>query len=89
MGDLATLLTAGGGLGAFALVITYLLNSNRQDRREYQDAIDKAEARADRAEARTGDLDKALDDARARRREAEDQRDEARRDLASRPGGPP
>lgn len=72
MGELATLATAGTGLGLFVAVIAYLLSSNRQDRREYQDAIDKAEARADKAEARAEGIQQALDEARARRREAED-----------------
>lgn len=92
MGDLAPLVTAGGGLGAVVMVILYLLSSNRQDRKEYQEAIDKAEARADRADARAGGLEAALDEARARRRTAEDQRDEAKRELARYrpdPGRPP
>jgi len=74
-----------GGLGAvgagslLAIVILYLLNSNRADRKDYQDAIDKAELRADQAEARRReaetrieDLQRQLDEARSARRAAED-----------------
>lgn len=81
MGELATLATAGTGLGLFVAVIAYLLSSNRQDRREYQDAIDKAEIRADKAEARAEGIQQALDEARARRREAEDRAALAEREL--------
>ena len=88
MGDLATLVTAGGGVGAFVSVIVYLLSSNRQDRREYQEAIDKAEIRADAASARAEALQTALDEARAARRAAEDQAAMYARELA-RPGGTP
>ncbi|MFD0816851.1 hypothetical protein ACFQ0D_00620, partial [Micromonospora zhanjiangensis] len=74
MGDLATLATTGGGLGLLAVVIGYLLASNRADRREYQDAVDRAERRADEADARaraavaaSEALQQAVDEARAGR----------------------
>jgi hypothetical protein len=88
VGDLATLITAGGGAGAFVAVIVYLLGSNRQDRREYQEAIDKAEARADKADARSEGIQQALDEARSARRVAEDRAALAEREAARwRPDG--
>lgn len=89
MGDFATLATAGTGLGLFVAVIAYLLQSNRADRREYQEAIDRAEARADAAETRRAAeqrsaeaLQLAIDEARAARRAAEDRAALAERQLA-------
>lgn len=88
MSDLATLVTAGGGVGAFVAVIAYLLGSNRADRREYQEAIDKAEARADKADARAEGIQQALDEARTARRAAEDRADLMAREVARyRPDG--
>lgn len=94
MGDLATLVSAGGGLGLLAVVIGYLLNSNRADRREYQEAVDRAERRADEADARvraaegrTEALQQAVDESRAGRRAAEDRAALAERELARRPDG--
>jgi hypothetical protein len=92
VGDLATLITTGGGVGAFVAVIVYLLGSNRQDRREYQEAIDKAEARADAASARAEGIQQALDEARSSRRAAEDRAALAERQLGRYrpdPGGAP
>ena len=99
MGDLATLATGGVGLGVFVLVIFYLLSSNRADRKEYQEAIDRAEARADRAEqrareaaAREQGTQTALDEARGGRRTAEDRAAELAREMARYrpdPGAPP
>lgn len=93
--DLASLLPAGG-LGAvgagglLATVIIYLLTSNRTDRREYQEAIDRAEKRADAAEeraearlatlrARVEQLQRELEEARIARHAAEDRAAEAER----------
>lgn len=73
MGDLATLASAGG-IGVLALVIGYLLSSNRQDRKEYGEAIDKAEARADKARAEA-------EAERTARRTAEDKADRFAREL--------
>lgn len=90
MGDLATLAGAGGGLGLLAVVIGYLLTSNRQDRQDYREAITDAERRADAAEARAEALQTALDEARTARRVAEDKAALAERELARyRPGGEP
>jgi multidrug resistance efflux pump len=77
------------------MVILYLLNANRIDRKEYQEAIDRAEARADAAElrrvaleARMDGLQQAVDEARAARRAAEDTAALAERELdRHRPGG--
>jgi chromosome segregation ATPase len=93
VGELATLLPAGGlgavGAGGALLgVVIYLLNANRVDRREYQEAIDRAEARADAAEARLraaesrmDGVQQALDEARTARRAAEDKAALAEREL--------
>jgi CHASE3 domain sensor protein len=97
VGDLATLVSAGGGLGLLAVVIGYLLNSNRADRREYQGAVDRAERRADEAEARTTAaeqraeaLQQTVDEARSGRRAAEDRAALAERESARyRPDGAP
>lgn len=100
--DLAQLIPPGG-LGAvgtgglLVMVVLYLLNANRQDRKEYQEAVDKAEKRADDAEARRSAADarldalqQALDEARAARRAAEDRAALAERELARhRPDGAP
>ncbi|MEV4384402.1 hypothetical protein AB0J68_01535 [Micromonospora sp. NPDC049580] len=98
--DLATLIPPGG-LGAVSVggtllaVVVYLLNANRVDRREYQDAIDRAEKRADEAEARRAaaegrmdELQQAVDAERAGRRTAEDRAAAAERELQRhRPAG--
>lgn len=94
MDDLAAFLPAGG-LGAFGvggllvMVVGYLLNANRADRREYQEAIDRAEKRADDAERRSyaaeqraEGLQQALDEARRARRAAEDRLALLERELA-------
>ncbi|MEU5945147.1 hypothetical protein ABZ793_06240 [Micromonospora sp. NPDC047465] len=101
--DFAALIPPGGlgaiGVGGTLLgVVIYLLNANRVDRREYQDAIDRAEKRADEAdvrrkaaESRVDDLNKAVDEARAARRVAEDKAALAERELERYrpPGGVP
>jgi len=91
--DWASLLPAGGigAIGAgglLATIVIYLLNANRQDRREYQEAIDRAEARADAATARTHAaeqraeaLQQAVDAARDARRAAEDEAARIRRGV--------
>ncbi|SCF23891.1 hypothetical protein GA0070563_106413 [Micromonospora carbonacea] len=70
------------------MVVLYLLNANRADRREYQEAIDRAERRADEAEvrrsaaeARLDNLQQAVDEARSARRAAEDHADSLLREL--------
>lgn len=52
VGELAPLVTAGGGLGVLAIVIVYLLANNRSDRGQAEERIDAAERRADEAEVR-------------------------------------
>lgn len=56
MGELAPLLGGAGVFGVLALVIGYLLKSNRDDRVQFGKEIDDAEARADRAEQRAREL---------------------------------
>ncbi len=89
MGELLPAGGLGAALALLAGVIGYLLNANRADRKEYQEAIDRAEARADAAETRTraaeqrsDALQQAVDEARARRRAAEDRAAELARQLA-------
>lgn len=72
MGDLATLLPAGGVLVALALVIGYLINGNRLDRRDYREAIRQADAEAETERVRNTDLQRALDREREDRRKAQD-----------------
>ncbi|MEE6259151.1 hypothetical protein [Plantactinospora sonchi] len=94
MGDLASLLPAGGfgavGVGGLLVtVVAYLLNANRADRKEYQEAIDRAERRADdaarrtdAAEQRAEALQQAVDEARRTRRAAEDRLALLEREMA-------
>ena len=98
--DWGALLPAGG-LGALTTggtllaVVVYLLNANRVDRKEYQEAVDRAEKRADDAEARRAaaearldGLQQAVDEARNGRRAAEDRAADSARELARyRPDG--
>ncbi|MDG4791423.1 hypothetical protein O7626_36965 [Micromonospora sp. WMMD1102] len=84
MDELARLLPSGGlgavGVGGLlVMIVSYLLNANRADRKEYQEAIDRAERRADDAARRTDaaehraeELQQAVDEARRARRAAED-----------------
>jgi hypothetical protein len=69
--ELATLVSAGGG-GLLDLVIIYLLAGNRADRQQYEDLVDRAEARATAAEVRERAAQQLLDDALRQRREAEE-----------------
>lgn len=100
MGELANFLPAGGfgaiGVGSLLVtVVAYLLNANRADRKEYQEAIDRAEKRADdaarrtdAAEQRAEGLQQAVDEARTARRAAEDRLALVERELARyRPDG--
>ncbi|MEO3742484.1 hypothetical protein [Plantactinospora sp. B5E13] len=94
MGELASLLPAGGfgavGVGGLLVtVVAYLLNANRADRKEYQEAIDRAEKRADdaarrtdAAEQRAEALQLAVDEARRARRAAEDRLALLEREIA-------
>lgn len=55
-----------------AMVIGYLLKANTTDRRDSQEAVDKAEARADAMSKRAEDANVDLDLERVKRRLAED-----------------
>lgn len=80
--DLTPLITAGGGLGAMAMVIVYLLGSNRNDRKAAREELAEADARADAAEARERELQKRWDEEREARRLAQDQAAEALREVS-------
>jgi len=80
--DLTALLPAGGIAGVLAIVILYLLNSNRQDRAERrkereEDRVALAAMRAEHGEqlavlrSRVDHLEKELDDERQQRYAAE------------------
>lgn len=72
MSSVATLAPAAGVAGALVLVIAYLLKANASDRRDYQEAVDRAERRADEAAVRLQAANAALDEQRTARRLAED-----------------
>lgn len=74
--DLATLLPAGGIAGTLAIVIVYLLNSNRLDRAERR--MERDEDRKAMAAMRT-DYDEQLKEMRARLDTLEREVDEERR----------
>lgn len=80
MGEFATLVSAGGG-GLLVLVIIYLLAGNRADRQQYEDLVDRAEARAVAVETRERAAQDELDRERARRHKAEDDAADLRRQL--------
>lgn len=85
MGELVPLLGTSGGLGLFAIVIAYLLGSNRADRKQLGEQVDDAERRADAAEAREAalraSLSKELESERAARHSAEDRAAELAREV--------
>ena len=72
MGDLASLLPAGGVAAAFVIVIGYLINGNRLDRREYRRAVEEADERTEAERKRNVELQRQLDAEMAMRRKAED-----------------
>jgi cell division protein FtsL len=72
VGDLATLLPAGGVAVAFVVLIGYLIHGNRLDRRDYRQAIKDADREVEEERARNRGLQQQLDDERAQRRLAED-----------------
>lgn len=86
MGEIGGL-AAGGGLFALlgtlfaglGTVIGYLLVSNRRDRRQYEETIDKIEVRAAAAEQRTQAAWAVVEEARHGRHVAEDALAELRR----------
>lgn len=75
-GIFALLATVFAGLGT---IIGYLLVANRRDRRQYEETIDKLEARADAAEKRAQAAWAVADEARRGRHLAEDALAEHRR----------
>ncbi|MPZ27551.1 MAG: hypothetical protein GEV12_14375 [Micromonosporaceae bacterium] len=64
MDELAPLLAGGGVFTALVVVIGYLLRAMHRDRGQYEDAIDRAEARANAAEERTQAAWRMVDEAR-------------------------
>lgn len=72
MGTVASLVPAGGVAVVLALVIGYLINGNRLDRRDYREAIAQADREAEAERRRNGDLQRELDRERDSRRKAED-----------------
>lgn len=83
MDSLMTLLPAGASGVAFVAIIGYLLKSNATDRRDYQEAVDRAEARADMQAQRAAAAEVALDLERSSRRRIEDAADVISRQLAA------
>lgn len=79
---LGTVGVGAGVAGVLASVIWYLLRANASDRKDYQEATDRAERRADESAARLSAAQVALDDERASRRRVEDALAEASRLVA-------
>jgi hypothetical protein len=77
VGELGTVVPAAGVAATLALVIGYLLKANASDRRDYQDAVDKAEKRADDMADRATVAQLALDEERDARHHKEDLLSEA------------
>jgi len=82
VGSLETVLPATGVGGTLVLVILYLLRANATDRKDYQEAVDKAQLRADDMGRRLTAAEAALDAERTARRNVEDRLDAATRELA-------
>lgn len=74
MAELAPLVGGGSVFLVLAVVIGYLLKSNRDDRDQAEKQITAANQRAKDARAEAAELEKELDKEQARRREAEEQR---------------
>lgn len=82
MADLGTILPAGASGVALVAVIGYLLRSNASDRKDYQEAVDKADTRADNMAARVAASERALDGERQIRRGIEDKLGAVERKVA-------
>jgi len=80
--DLGTILPAGASGVALVAVIGYLLRSNASDRKDYQEAVDKADTRADNMAARVAASERALDGERQIRRGIEDKLGAVERKVA-------
>lgn len=70
-------------LAVLVILIGYLLNSNRLDRKAYREAVADADRRADAAEARERLKQQELDKALADKRAAEDREAKMAREVAS------
>jgi septal ring factor EnvC (AmiA/AmiB activator) len=81
VGELAPLLGGGSVFGVLALVIAWLLKSNRDDRDQAEKQIDAANKRASEARAEVASLELLLDAEQERRRKAEDDRSELAREV--------
>ena len=81
MAELLPQLAGAGGIGVLAIVITYLLGSNRADRRAAVELVDAANRRANDADARARALQVELDDALRARRIAENEAAQLARQL--------
>lgn len=81
MAELLPQLAGAGGLSLFAMVILYLLGSNRSDRKAAGDLVDAANRRANEAEDRARTLRTELDDALGAKRAAENDAARLARDL--------
>lgn len=69
------------------VIVIYLLAGNRADRQQYEDLVDRAEARAVAVEARERVAQSALDEEMRKRRAAEDEAADLRRKLRDNGGG--
>lgn len=74
VGELAPLLGGGGIFSVLAIVIGWLLKSNRDDRQQAEEQITAANKRAKEARAETAELEREIDAEQARRRKAEEER---------------
>jgi septal ring factor EnvC (AmiA/AmiB activator) len=72
--ELVPLLGGSGVFGVLALVIAWLLKSNRDDRSQAEEQIKAANARAKEARAEAAELEDLIDAEQARRRKAEEER---------------
>lgn len=92
MGDLVPLLGGAGVFGVLAVVILYLLSSNRADRAQYEEFAARASADVEAAEKREADAWALLEAARKARWDAEDRAAALARqvrDLGGSPGDTP
>lgn len=87
MGEQIAAWVGAGGATVLALVVGYLLNANRQDRRDYREAVDRAEARADAAEERARGRLAQVEEQRRARYAAEEEAARLRGEQAGRSGG--
>jgi uncharacterized membrane protein len=72
-----------GGAGGLLAAFGYLLMANRADRRDYRQAADQEEARAERAEQRVRDIRAKLEEQRTARYACEEAAAGLRAELAA------